>query len=57
MTSKTSRTYDSADHVAAETHPGQLPWTFAYGTVGSNADVGDGRVLSAPARPCRWARR
>ncbi|MFJ8493707.1 DNRLRE domain-containing protein [Streptomyces sp. NPDC094038] len=44
---KTSYTYDSAGRIATETDPGQLPWTFAYDQVGSNADAGEGMLLSA----------
>ncbi|WP_055534499.1 DNRLRE domain-containing protein, partial [Streptomyces graminilatus] len=47
---KTSYTYDSAGRVVTETDPGQLPWTFAYDTVGSNGDAGDGMLVSA-SRP------
>ena len=32
------------------TVPGQLPWTFTYGKVGSSSVAGDGMLLSA-SRP------
>ncbi|WP_406436300.1 DNRLRE domain-containing protein [Streptomyces sp. NBC_00631] len=47
---KTAYTYDSAGRVATETDPGELPWTFAYGKVGTGGDAGDGMLLSA-SRP------
>ncbi|MFJ6737403.1 DNRLRE domain-containing protein [Streptomyces sp. NPDC091279] len=47
---KTAYTYDGAGRVATETDPGELPWTFTYGTVGTNGDAGDGMLLSA-SRP------
>ncbi|MEU9451581.1 DNRLRE domain-containing protein [Streptomyces sp. NPDC048277] len=47
---KISYTYDSAGRVATLTEPGRLPWTFAYGKVGSNSDAGDGMLLSV-SRP------
>ncbi|MDQ0757526.1 DNRLRE domain-containing protein [Streptomyces canus] len=47
---KTGYTYDSAGRVATLTPPGQLPWTFTYGKVGTNGDAGDGMLLTA-SRP------
>ncbi|MFC1402814.1 MULTISPECIES: RHS repeat-associated core domain-containing protein [Streptacidiphilus] len=47
---KTSYSYDSAGRVTTQTDPGQLPWTFAYGKVGTNSTSGDGMLLSA-SRP------
>jgi RHS repeat-associated protein len=47
---KTSYTYDSAGRVATQTDPGQLPWTFTYGKVGTSSVAGDGMLLSA-SRP------
>lgn len=47
---KTTYTYDSTGRVATETDPGELPWTFAYGKIGSSSVAGDGMLLSA-SRP------
>ncbi|MEU9291770.1 DNRLRE domain-containing protein [Streptomyces sp. NPDC048275] len=47
---KTAYTYDSAGRVITLTPPGELSWTFEYGTAGSNAVSGDGMLLSA-SRP------
>ncbi|MFG3125592.1 DNRLRE domain-containing protein [Streptomyces sp. NPDC048201] len=47
---KTAYTYDSAGRVATLTPPGELPWTFAYGTAGNAATAGPGMLLSA-SRP------
>ncbi|MHA6757463.1 RHS repeat domain-containing protein [Streptacidiphilus sp. PAMC 29251] len=47
---KTSYGYDSAGRITAQTDPGQLPWTFRYGKVGTSAVAGDGMLLSA-SRP------
>ncbi|MGW3131073.1 DNRLRE domain-containing protein [Streptomyces sp. NPDC001123] len=49
-TLKTSYTYDSAGRVATLTAPGELPWTFTYGTAGNAATAGSGMLLSA-SRP------
>jgi RHS repeat-associated protein len=43
-------TYDSAGRIATMTPPGQLPWTFTYGTAGSSPAAGAGMLLSV-ARP------
>ncbi|MET7784685.1 DNRLRE domain-containing protein [Streptomyces sp. NPDC005388] len=47
---KTAYTYDGASRVATLTPPGELPWTFTYGTAGSAATAGDGMLLKV-ARP------
>ncbi|MEV0981796.1 RHS repeat-associated core domain-containing protein [Streptomyces sp. NPDC049915] len=47
---KTAYTYDSAGRVVTLTPPGELPWTFAYGTAGNAATAGPGMLLSA-SRP------
>ncbi|MFD0507038.1 RHS repeat-associated core domain-containing protein [Streptomyces chiangmaiensis] len=47
---KTAYTYDSAGRVATLTPPGELPWTFTYGTAGNAATAGPGMLLSA-SRP------
>lgn len=47
---KTSYTYDSTGRVATLTPPGQLPWTFTYGQVGTGGDSGPGMLLAA-SRP------
>lgn len=44
---KTSYTYDSSGRVITLTPPGQLPWTFTYGTAGSNPAAGAGMLLEA----------
>ncbi|WP_234476274.1 DNRLRE domain-containing protein [Streptomyces sp. MBT65] len=47
---KTAYTYDSAGHITTLTPPGELPWTFTYGTAGNAATAGAGMLLSA-SRP------
>nr|WSX81744.1 hypothetical protein OH826_17015 [Streptomyces sp. NBC_00899] len=47
---KTAYDYDSAGRITTLTPPGELPWTLAYGKVGSAATAGDGMLLSA-SRP------
>lgn len=47
---KTAYTYDSAGRVVTLTPPGELPWTFAYGTAGNAATAGAGMLLST-SRP------
>ncbi|MEV6500794.1 DNRLRE domain-containing protein [Streptomyces prunicolor] len=47
---KTQYSYDSAGRVTGLTPPGELPWTFAYGTAGNAATAGSGMLLSA-SRP------
>ncbi|WP_234467784.1 DNRLRE domain-containing protein [Streptomyces sp. MBT62] len=47
---KTAYTYDSAGRVTTLTPPGELPWTFTYGTAGNAATAGPGMLLSA-SRP------
>jgi RHS repeat-associated protein len=47
---KSSYTYDSAGRVATLTPPGELPWTFTYGTAGNAATAGPGMLLAA-SRP------
>lgn len=47
---KTAYTYDSSGRVATLTSPGELPWTFTYGTAGNAATAGPGMLLSA-SRP------
>jgi len=47
---KTAYTYDSTGRVTALTPPGQLPWTFSYGTAGSSPAAGPGMLLSV-SRP------
>ncbi|MGV4987911.1 DNRLRE domain-containing protein [Streptomyces sp. NRAIS4] len=47
---KTAYTYDSAGRVATLTPPGELPWTFTYGTAGNAATAGPGMLLAA-SRP------
>jgi RHS repeat-associated protein len=49
-TLKTAYTYDSAGRVATLTPPGELAWTFTYGTAGNAATAGSGMLLSA-SRP------
>ncbi|MEV0741503.1 DNRLRE domain-containing protein [Streptomyces sp. NPDC050549] len=44
---KTEYTYDSDGRVKTLTQPGQLPWTFTYGTAGSALTAGTGMLLSA----------
>ncbi|MFE0349481.1 hypothetical protein [Streptomyces griseoluteus] len=46
----TAYTYTSAGRVATLTPPGQLPWTFTYGTAGTSGDTNAGRLLSV-SRP------
>ncbi|SHI05463.1 DNRLRE domain-containing protein [Streptomyces sp. 3214.6] len=47
---KTQYTYDSNGRVATLTKPGELPWTFTYGTAGSTLTAGAGMLLKA-SRP------
>jgi RHS repeat-associated protein len=47
---KTTYSYDSAGRVATLTPPGELAWTFSYGTAGDAATAGSGMLLSA-SRP------
>ncbi|MFJ9246954.1 DNRLRE domain-containing protein [Streptomyces sp. NPDC101776] len=47
---KTAYTYDSSGRITTLTPPGELPWTFTYGTAGSAATAGAGMLLSA-SRP------
>ncbi|WP_307790501.1 DNRLRE domain-containing protein [Streptomyces actuosus] len=47
---KTAYGYDSAGRVASMTPPGELAWSFAYGSAGSAATAGDGMLLSV-SRP------
>ncbi|MGX1480844.1 UNVERIFIED_CONTAM: hypothetical protein RKD50_009652 [Streptomyces canus] len=47
---KTAYTYDSAGRIATLTPPGELPWTFTYGTAGNAATAGEGMLLKA-SRP------
>ncbi|MFE4698714.1 DNRLRE domain-containing protein [Streptomyces sp. NPDC056738] len=47
---KSAYTYDSAGRVATLTPPGELPWTFTYGTAGNAATAGPGMLLAA-SRP------
>ncbi|WP_280880315.1 RHS repeat-associated core domain-containing protein [Streptomyces pseudovenezuelae] len=47
---KTTYGYDSAGRVTAQTPPGQLPWSFAYGQAGSNPAAGAGMLLKV-SRP------
>jgi YD repeat-containing protein len=47
---KTAYTYDSVGRVVTMTPPGELPWTFTYGTAGNAATAGPGMLLSA-SRP------
>ncbi|QNA75393.1 RHS repeat-associated core domain-containing protein [Streptomyces sp. So13.3] len=47
---KTSYAYDSAGRATSLTPPGQLPWTFVYGQVGSSPTSGAGMLLDA-SRP------
>ncbi|MEV7594317.1 DNRLRE domain-containing protein [Streptomyces sp. NPDC089922] len=42
---KTEYTYDSAGRVSSLALPGELPWTFTYGTAGNAATAGDGMLL------------
>ncbi|UIX34578.1 DNRLRE domain-containing protein [Streptomyces sp. GQFP] len=44
---KTEYTYDTDGRVATYTQPGQLPWTFTYGTAGSALTSGAGMLLKA----------
>ncbi|MBM9506803.1 DNRLRE domain-containing protein [Actinacidiphila acididurans] len=46
----TAYSYDAAGHLRTLTPPGQLPWTFAYGQVGTGGDSGPGMLLSV-SRP------
>ncbi|MFJ4411301.1 RHS repeat-associated core domain-containing protein [Streptomyces sp. NPDC088910] len=47
---KTAYDYDSAGRITTLTPPGELQWTFAYGSAGNTATAGDGMLLSA-SRP------
>ncbi|MER7480226.1 DNRLRE domain-containing protein [Streptomyces sp. NPDC126510] len=47
---KTEYTYTAAGRVATLTPPGELPWTYSYGQVGSAAPAGPGMLLSV-SRP------
>ncbi|MER7901435.1 DNRLRE domain-containing protein [Streptomyces sp. NPDC096046] len=47
---KTTYTYDSAGRVTELTPPGELAWTFTYGTAGNAATAGAGMLLKA-SRP------
>jgi RHS repeat-associated protein len=47
---KTSYTYDGSGRVLTETDPGELPYTFNYGTVGSTPLSGPG-MLESVTRP------
>ncbi|MFF4302361.1 DNRLRE domain-containing protein [Streptomyces sp. NPDC001601] len=47
---KTTYAYDSSGRVTTLTPPGELPWTFAYGTAGNAATAGTGMLFSA-SRP------
>ncbi|WP_406003443.1 DNRLRE domain-containing protein [Streptomyces sp. NBC_00829] len=47
---KTEYGYDSLGRVSSLTLPGELPWTFTYGTAGNAATAGSGMLLSA-SRP------
>lgn len=47
---KTAYDYDSAGRITTLTPPGELPWTLAYGNVGSTATAGEGMLVSA-SRP------
>ncbi|MDN0194122.1 DNRLRE domain-containing protein [Streptomyces sp. S.PNR 29] len=44
---KTEYDYDSEGRVTKVTPPGELPWTFTYGKVGSSSAAGDGMLLKA----------
>ncbi|MFE2425797.1 DNRLRE domain-containing protein [Streptomyces sp. NPDC059373] len=43
----TAYTYDSAGRIATYADPGQLAWSFTYGTAGNAATAGAGMLLSA----------
>jgi RHS repeat-associated protein len=47
---KTTYAYDSSGRVTTLTPPGELAWTFTYGTAGNAATAGSGMLLSA-SRP------
>ncbi|UYQ64487.1 DNRLRE domain-containing protein [Streptomyces peucetius] len=47
---KTAYDYDAAGRVTTLTPPGELPWTFTYGTAGNAATAGAGMLLKA-SRP------
>jgi RHS repeat-associated protein len=47
---KTAYAYDSSGRITTLTPPGELPWTFTYGTAGNAATAGPGMLLSA-SRP------
>ncbi|MER5790382.1 RHS repeat-associated core domain-containing protein [Streptomyces sp. NPDC001980] len=38
--------YDSAGRVTSLTPPGELPWSFTYGTAGTSGDTNAGRLLN-----------
>ncbi|GAA3482017.1 hypothetical protein GCM10018966_065490 [Streptomyces yanii] len=44
---KTTYSYDSAGRVTQMKPPGQLPWTFVYGKVGTDPVAADGMLLKA----------
>ncbi|MGW6459872.1 DNRLRE domain-containing protein, partial [Streptomyces sp. NPDC055078] len=44
---KTEYEYDAAGRVTSLTTPGQLPWTFTYGTGGGSGAAGGGMLLKA----------
>ncbi|MFJ6985648.1 MULTISPECIES: DNRLRE domain-containing protein [unclassified Streptomyces] len=43
----TDYSYDSAGRITGLTTPGELPWTFSYGTAGNDPAAGDGMLLKA----------
>ncbi|MGW7463823.1 DNRLRE domain-containing protein [Streptomyces xantholiticus] len=47
---KTTYSYDTAGRVVTMTPPGELAWTFTYGTAGNAATAGAGMLLNA-SRP------
>ncbi|GAA4721766.1 hypothetical protein GCM10023263_74480 [Phytohabitans rumicis] len=47
---RTGYAYDSTGRIVGLTPPGELPWTFTYGTAGGTAFAGDGMLLTA-SRP------
>ncbi|WP_190125523.1 RHS repeat protein [Streptomyces inusitatus] len=44
---KTAYAYDAAGRVTQLTPPGELPWTFTYGTAGGASTAGAGMLLKA----------
>lgn len=46
---KTTYGYDSEEHVAAESPPGQQPWLFAYGTIPGEGAAGRLLSITRPA--------